>query len=81
MGSIPKRIEDKDFGNSNEYKFKEFLELRYPTDFDRLGHKDEQNILIKTTDIQLSDKFNLDISINYDYPFSLFGIGLLEREL
>lgn len=76
---MPKTIGDKDFSGSNKYKYKEFLELRYPTDFEKLSHKEEQNILIKTIDINLSDKFNLDITISYDYPFSLFGLGLLEK--
>ena len=57
-----------------------FAELHYPTDFTQLttDQSDPNKIMLKTTDIELSDAFNIDTHMKYDFPYSNWELSLFE---
>lgn len=75
---MPKTINDRDLKNG-VYTYKEFTELRYPADYERMTSKDEQGLMTKKIEIKMNDKFNIDTSVIFDFPYSFFDINLFDN--
>lgn len=79
VNDIPNSISDSDF-RDGQYKFDGFTEFKYPEDYQKLNtNKDDKALEMKIIQIKTSEKFSIESSINFDFPYSLFDMNIFDN--
>ena len=86
VNEIPKEITDKDLDSHGLYNFHKLLKIGYPKDFmglekmegNLLPGKHTMDVLSHGIDIKLSNNYDLDAAIEFEFDQALFAMTLSE---
>jgi hypothetical protein len=60
---LPKKITDADFDSDRLFKFKHFMEFKYPTDYNALKQLKNTDMIYKGIDLQVSSEYDLRVQV------------------